>query len=114
MNIPDNSDGGAMRRVLSSGSDPSLPMTIDFMIACPDVSAAEKIDPIARDRGYSTKISVDEETDEVTCYCTKHMLLDYDALISAQSELNAIAEPFGGYSDGWGTFGNVTESSADA
>jgi hypothetical protein len=34
------------------------------------------------------------------------MLLDYDSVIAAQAELDRVSGPFGGYSDGWGTFGN--------
>ena len=84
-------------------------MNIDFMIACPDVAAAERIAPLAASRGYTTKISVDEDDHSVTCYCMRFMLLDYDALISAQAELDAVAQPHEGYIDGWGTFGNAPE-----
>jgi regulator of RNase E activity RraB len=110
MKIPNDADGDAMRNVLSHGSDPSRPMDIDFMIACPDVAAAERIAPLASSRGFTTKISVDEEDDSVTCYCMRHMLLDYDALISTQAELDALAKPHEGYIDGWGTFGNASEA----
>lgn len=110
MKIPDNADGDSMRNVLSHGSDPSRPMNIDFMIACVDVSTAETIAPLGRSRGYSTSISVDDEDGSVTCNCMKRMLLDYDALISVQAELDAMARPYKGYIDGWGTFGNVPDS----
>ena len=85
MTIPHNADGDAMRRVLSHGSDPTQPMDIDFMIACPDVSVAEKIELLAVARGYTTNICVDKEDDSVTCYCMKHMLLNYDALVATQA-----------------------------
>jgi len=107
MNIPNDADGDAMRRVLSDGSDPSKPMDVDFMIACPSIASAENIAPQAESRGYKPSISVDEETSSVTCYCMKSMLLDYDLLISAQAELDALARPHEGYIDGWGTFGNA-------
>ncbi|RYD35817.1 MAG: ribonuclease E inhibitor RraB [Verrucomicrobiaceae bacterium] len=113
MNIPQDADGDAMRRVLSHGSNVYRPMNIDFMVACSNVPTAEEVMSIARSRGYSTKISVDPEDETVTCYCTKRMLLDYEALVSAQSELDVIAEAFGGYCDGWGTFGNVSPSQQD-
>jgi len=104
MKIPNDADGDVIRRVLSRGSDPTRPMDIDFMIACPDAATAEQIAPLASSRGYTTQITVD---DSVTCYCKKHMLLDYASLIAAQSDLDAIAQPLGGFIDGWGTFGNA-------
>lgn len=108
MKIPYDADGDAMRRVLSEGSDLTQPMNIDFMIACPDVPSAERIAPLASELGYTAQISVDEEDNSVTCYCMRRMLLDYDALIAAQNELDAIAQSHGGYADGWGTFGNIS------
>jgi regulator of RNase E activity RraB len=110
MKIPNDADGDAMRRVLSHDADPSRPMDIDFMIACLDVATAERIAPLASSLGYTTKITADEEDDSVTCYCMRNMLLDYDALISAQSELDAVAKLHDGYIDGWGTFGNTPET----
>ena len=84
-------------------------MDIDFMIACADVAAAETIAEVAASRGYQIEIAVDEEDHSVTCYCMKHMLLDYDALIAVQSELDSVARPHNGYIDGWGTFGNAPD-----
>lgn len=84
-------------------------MSVDFMVACPDLEAAETIGTLAEEKGYEIAISVDEEDDQVTCYCTKSMLLDHAALIAAQAELDELATPHGGHSDGWGTFGNIEE-----
>ena len=109
MKIPQDADGDAMRRVLEHGSDPTSPMDIDFMIACPDVASADKIAPLAAASGYSVRITVDEEDDSVTCYCTMKMLLDYDPLISCQSQLDSIGRQHGAYIDGWGTFGNFAD-----
>ena len=95
-----------MRRVIEDGSDLEKPMNIDFMIACPDVPSAERIAPLAAAAGYAVSISVDEEDESVTCYCARMMLLDYDALMASQGELDAIGQQYGGFIDGWGTFGN--------
>jgi len=109
MNIPNDADGDAMRRVLDDGSDSSLPMDIDFMISCPTVEAAKAIAPLVDSSGYTAKISQDKESGDITCCCMKSMLLDYDLLIKAQSDLDQLARPHGGYIDGWGTFGNGPE-----
>jgi hypothetical protein len=34
------------------------------------------------------------------------MMPIYEDLVRIQHELTEAAQPFGGYSDGWGTFGN--------
>lgn len=107
MKIPNDADGDAMRRVLNSGSDPSKSMDIDFMIACPSIESAELIAQEVEVKGYKPSISVDKNTEAITCYCMKSMLLDYDLLSSAQTELDVLARSYEGYIDGWGTFGNA-------
>jgi len=52
----------------------------------------------------------DAEDDAWDCYCTKAMLPTYDGVVEAQRQLDELSRPFGGRSDGWGTWGN----SADA
>lgn len=37
------------------------------------------------------------------------MVPDYDAIVAAQEELDAIARPLGAYVDGWCSFGNADE-----
>jgi hypothetical protein len=49
-----------------------------------------------------------------TCYCSKTMLLTHTAVVDVQAELNRLAEPLGGYCDGWGTFGNAEGSGGTA
>ena len=107
MNIPNDADGDAMRRIIDDGSDLSKPMDVDFMIACPSIPVAEAIAPLADQKGYKVEISHDPEDDSITFYCMKSMLLEYDELIRIQDELDQLAKPHGGYIDGWGTFGNV-------
>ncbi len=42
-NFPDDSDGGALRRLVEDGSDLSRPMYIDFQIAVPDEARATRL-----------------------------------------------------------------------
>jgi regulator of RNase E activity RraB len=93
-------------------------MDIDFQVAASDEATAKRVAEEAAKLGYRTSIycddeEADEEEAEVeeggdpwTCECTKSMIPTYDAIIAAQLELDAIAQPLGAYSDGWGTFGN--------
>ncbi len=105
-NYPDDADGDALRRVVEGGSDMSKPMLVDFMIAVPDEKSGTSVSREAREHGYQTKVEQDRESGRWTCYCSKMMILTYEAVILTQDSLDEIARPFGGYSDGWGTFGN--------
>jgi regulator of RNase E activity RraB len=106
-NYPNDADGDALRRVASRGSDMSRPIAIDFSIAVADEATGVRVASAARSAGYESKVWKDDESGNWTCYCTKTMLATYDAVVAAQDELDEIAGPFGGRTDGWGTCGNV-------
>ena len=113
---PKNADGDALRRIEIGGSDMSKPMKIDFHIAAPDEAVAKKVATRASDLDYESSVYFfdetdgDEETDNTwTCECSRTMVPKYDAIIESQVELDGIAQPFGAYADGWGTFGNCTD-----
>ena len=99
------------------GHDMNLPTWVDFHVAAPTEEAAEKIAAAAKDLGYETSIEFDDGEDDEeleeeitepwTCTCRKEIPLQYDGIMGAQSELDEIARPVGGYSDGWGSFGNL-------
>jgi regulator of RNase E activity RraB len=115
---PDDDDGQALRLVVQNGSDMSRPMDIDFALAVPDENTGREVAKAAEAAGYRTEVVFDEgeeledeaATPSWTCYCTKTMLATYEGVIAAQRELELLSSPFGGYPDGWGTFGNVEES----
>jgi regulator of RNase E activity RraB len=104
--IPHDADGDAIRRVLAQGSDVTRPMKVDFYVAVPSEEVGKEIAAAATAKSYDTGLSRDGATGAWTCCCSRMMLLRYDALMRAQQELDALSEPHGGYSDGWGTFGN--------
>jgi regulator of RNase E activity RraB len=108
---PDDDDGEALRRVAADGSDMSAPMDIDFTVAVPDRQAGLMVAEQASRRGYRTNVEQDTDTAEWTCYCTRSMLATHAGVIAAQRELDKIARPFGGLTDGWGTFGNASRRS---
>jgi len=106
---PNDADGDALRRVANDGADMSRPMSIDFMVAVPDEKSGHAIAERARESGFTTSLTRDEESGEWTCYCTKVMLATYEGVTEAQRQLDRLAEPSRGYCDGWGTFGNIEE-----
>lgn len=104
---PNNADGDALRRVAADGSDMSKPMVIDFSVAIPDETSGNHVASATRSAGYDSYVSQDKDSGEWTCYCTKSMIATYVSVVSVQDELDKISHPFGGITDGWGTFGNV-------
>jgi hypothetical protein len=107
MTFPSDADGDALRRLAEAGNDMSRPMTIEFYVAVPDQRAGFAVAESAAAAGYRTSVEEDEEDREWTCYCSREMIPTYGAVIAAQQELGRLSSPQGGYSDGWGSFGNV-------
>jgi hypothetical protein len=104
---PDDADGAALRRVQAHGSDMTRPMDIDFAVSVPNEEAGQRVAEAAGARGYRTKVEKDDDSGEWTCYCSRRLVPEYEAILAAQVELDGLSESFGGYSDGWGTFGNA-------
>jgi len=107
--LPDNATGDALRRILYAGSDLSKPLEMDFFMAVPSEDAGNRVAKMAQQIGFTTKVERDEETSEWTCYCTKTIVPDYAEVVKMEETLDAIAKPFGGYIDGFGSFGNADE-----
>ena len=107
---PDDSDGEALRRIESAGSNMSEPMPVDFFVAAPHAEAAASISSLAIRRGYAARADFDEESNSWTVVCSKRMIPTYDAIVDAQAELDALSQPHSGMSDGWGTLGNLKYS----
>lgn len=121
---PDDLDGEVLRMIADDGNDMTQPMDVEFHVAAATEEHAETIADAAEKLGYETFVDYDdgsedeeeleeEVTEPWTCTCRKKMLLEYNAIMSAQAELDAIARPLGGYADGWGTFGNVERGGED-
>jgi hypothetical protein len=82
-------------------------MLINFHVALPDQSSAKEFAAVAKKLGYRASVSRSPECSlPWTCVCSTRMLATYEAVMSFQDELDAVSAPFGGHSDGWGTFGN--------
>lgn len=110
---PQTDDEDALRQISQSGSDMMQPMDVDIHIAVPDEEAAIEIANLAGTLGYRTEIYFDDDVEDVenvaepwTCQCSRVMIVNLESITETQTELNRIAEPRGGYVDGWGTYGN--------
>ncbi len=81
-------------------------MDIDFFIAVPSQEAGEKIAVQVKILGFQAKVEVDSETGEWTCYASKMMMADHVEITKTEMVLSDLAKPYGGYCDGFGSFGN--------
>jgi hypothetical protein len=105
--LPNDSDGDALRRLIKLGNDLSRPMLIEFFVAVPSEEAGLAIAEAVEKQGYTTSVDFDDEDQEWTCYCSCEMVPTYLGLIAAQSDLEQLSASYGGHPDGWGTFGNL-------
>jgi hypothetical protein len=107
--IPDDETGEALRLIEENGSDLSQPMEMEFFVAVPSEEAGREIARRAEALGFDALVEYDEEDAAWTCYCVKTMIPAYEAVVGVEKQLGALAEPFGGYADGFGSFGNAPE-----
>jgi hypothetical protein len=105
--FPSDADGDALRRIANDGSDMAKPMFLNFQVAVPDEASAKALADVAWKLGYRVSVYDTAECSlPWTCECSTRMLASYTNVIAIQDELARISADFGGYPDGWGTFGN--------
>ncbi len=103
--FPNDADGDALRRMWKQGKDLSKPHDVDFFVSIGSEEDGMKLQPLVEAQGFQCALECDDDSEKWTLYCTKRMLLEYQQLLDTQALLHKLSKPFGGYSDGWGTFG---------
>jgi len=109
MEIPNDATGDALRRLRDCGSNLSKPMEIDFFVAAPSRESGERISAEVTALGFQVSLEQDEESDAWTCYCSKTLVPEHALVSKIEAELGEIARPYGGFVDGFGSYGNVEE-----
>ncbi|PAU77003.1 hypothetical protein CK501_15670 [Halovibrio salipaludis] len=104
--FPDDETGDALNQFQENGFDLSKPMEVDFFVAVPSKSSGEYVAVKAEEAGFSVSVEQDVETGEWTCYCTKKILPEYSEIVKLEKQLDKMAGLYGGYADGFGSFGN--------
>lgn len=105
-----NADDDTLHRLESEGSNLSMPMVINFHVAVPNEAQAMAMADEARRLGYHARIYASPECPlPWTCECSTRMVASSANVIATQAELAQLASRFGGYPDGWGSFGNCAE-----
>ena len=84
-------------------------MTIDFFVAVPDWSSGELVAARATSLGFSVSVEQDPKSGKWTCYCTKRIVPEYRTVTEIERTLDGIARQYGGYADGFGSYGNAAE-----
>jgi hypothetical protein len=122
--FPDDDDGQVLASLADCGVDLTLPRLIEFAIALPDEESATAIEKALIEQGFDAESwfdagepdpdddDDDEEDNEWddeefgpswTVYAKIRMVPTYADIVRIQHELTEIAQPFGGFSDGWET-----------
>lgn len=114
---PDDEDGEVLTGLAAKGVDMSKPLAIDFPVAVPDEASAKAVHKALVKAGYECEIVYDEgEPDEDeeadpddeefgpswTVYAYVTMVPEYHEIVRIQADLDRLARPLGGHSDGWG------------
>ena len=115
---PNDADGDALARIAADGVDMSQPLVIEFAVAVPDEPSAHAIEKALMKARYKTETYYDEGEPDKNCaidsddsefapswtvYALVRMVPEYHEIIRIQEDLDRIARPIGGKSDGWGT-----------
>lgn len=113
---PDDADGAVLADLAAQGIDMSQSLLIEFPVAVPDEASAKNSALAMTKAGYDARIEYDEgepdydpavdDEDEFgpswTVYADVQMIPEYNEIMRIQADLDRIAGPFGGKSDGWG------------
>lgn len=104
--FPEDETGDALNQFQQNGFDLSQAMEIDFFIAVPSKKSGDQVAIKGEKFGFKVSVEKDEETGEWTCYCAKTLIPEYYEVVRIEKELDSIAIPYGGYADGFGSYGN--------
>jgi hypothetical protein len=101
MDFPSDDDGDALRKLHEKGIDLTQPRLIEFTCWATDRASAEQIAARLETLGYACDVFEDDDT--VSVYAGRQMVPSYDALVTAQRDLDAVLREYGTHCDGWGT-----------
>lgn len=97
----------ALERIAENGADLARPLCIDFFVSVPDARAGQVVATRAASFGFLAKVERDPESGAWTCYCTKTLIPTLSEVAAIERQLDGFAQDVGGYTDGFGSFGNV-------
>lgn len=93
----------ALARLREDGADLGKAHSIDFHVAVPSEQSGRLVSEQAMFRGFRTEL-VQDQPGVWTVWCTKVLVPSESAISEIEAQLNELAAPYDGYSDGWGAF----------
>ncbi len=111
IDFPPDQNGYILSQMQGSGDDLSVARDIDFSLLFADQASAEAFCGIMEEEGYEADFGPwesqgpdDENTGKWDVQITRHMVPEHADISSFELELQVLAMPFGGKTDGWGCF----------
>jgi hypothetical protein len=94
----------ALDRMREDGADLSKSLDIDFHVAVPSREAGQVVASEAEVHGFRTRIVQDDRDASWTVWCTRALVPTEPTIARFEVLLDGIAQPHGGYIDGWGSW----------
>ena len=113
MEFPDTATGLVLGKWKAAGFDLRKELKVEFFAAAPDEESGKRIAELATKSGFGASVEFTEFTvggvrkGRWTCYCTKILIPTYQTIVEHEQAVDEIARQFGGYGDGFGSFGNL-------
>lgn len=99
---PNSLDRETLDAMKAHGADLSKPTEISFYLYFPAEDDAESAAAELRRSGYEAEVRPPlPNFDEWLCYATREMLPSPEGIDNVRSELESLADKFGGDFDGW-------------
>lgn len=110
MTIDEKATRAALARIEQDGSDLSRELEMDFFVSVSDWAAGSAVARGAEKLGVVTNVYADHEGGRWTCQCTLRLVPTLADVLRIERFLDGIGQTVGGWADGFGTFGNGTNS----
>ncbi len=115
--FPSDENGQVLRHMATQGINLTLPRTIDFEHRFPDEASARQFHAAAQGMVDEARLFPPDPEDEEgdagwEVQCRQRMVPTHASITRVETRLGALAETFGGQSDGWGTLRNPDGSPA--
>lgn len=96
-------NANVLAKLAESGADMITIRPVDFSVVFPDKEGAEAFAYLVRAKGFTT---LTREPDEYSVFwdvtATRPLSPTCEAITNVELELEEMAEPYGGQTDGWG------------
>lgn len=94
-----------LRELASRGSELGTPRLVDFSHVFPDLSSAQGFAEESGRKGFKVKVEeIDHAAHLWDVTASKIMMPTCENITQAEEQLAALAQRYGGSSDGWGFF----------